>query len=338
MPTSGHQHAQDAPPQHTVLEQGQAPASLVLKQEADSQELPAPAHSVGNPPAAPARLGKAVPGSSSAFAAPNPTADFPEDLHTATPDVKQTKPAVQSASVLNSRPCQGQALLKRNIFHPPFFQPLAQLCTKAGGNTDSAASCAAGNQHAGSSAGASVTTLNKKIVTPSNSGQVQTSAPADSVPARRLQGQACQCGTANRALPGDLPTPRGLNGLLLSRSQKRKATHVHVPSSESQAVTVDLTISDDDSAVTKRAKAEPLEHAHDHTDHADSLELMVQEVNRRLAGNPITMEQLQKLQNAVECVSELKVLQFQELTHVLTSVGSLGPYQKIFVRQYLESV
>lgn len=97
-------------------------------------------------------------------------------------------------------------------------------------------------------------------------------------------------------------------------------------------------MSDDDSADTKRVKAEPPEGADDYTDHADSLALMVQEVNRSLAGNPITMEQLQRLQDAVDGVSELKDLQAQELTHVLAAVGSLETVQKIFVRRYLRSV
>ena len=318
------------------MEQVPVPASLVLKQEADTQELSAPADSVGTAPAAPARLDKAIAGSCSASAAQGPLAGLPEDPHTAKPDV-------QSASALISKPCQGQTLLQCKIFHPPFPQTSALLCTRVGGNTDRAATCAAGNQHVHRPAAASVT-IHKQNVLHGDSGEaVHRSAPAVSVPVRSLQRQASQCGTAKRTLPGDLPTARGLNGLLLSRGQKRKAASIRLPSSEPQVVTIDLTMSDDDSADkvlgnTKRIKAEAAEHARGHTDHADSLALMVQEVNRRLAEKPITMEQLQKLQDAIDGVSELRTLQPQELTHVLTSIGRLETVQKIFVRQYLNSV
>ena len=118
-----------------------------------------------------------------------------------------------------------------------------------------------------------------------------------------------------------------------------------MPSSALQGEAIDLTISDNDTADTvagntKRTKAEPSEHARSHTDHADSLALMVQEVNERLTGKQITMEQLQRLQAAVDGVMELKALQSQpqELTHVLTSIGSLEVVQKIFVREYLNNL
>ena len=101
-------------------------------------------------------------------------------------------------------------------------------------------------------------------------------------------------------------------------------------------------MSDDDSAGgvssnAKRIKAELQEHVHGHTDHADSLAFMVQELNNRdLQDKPISMKQLQNLQDAIDGVTELKALQPQELTHVLTSVGKLEPVQKIFVRQFLK--
>lgn len=118
---------------------------------------------------------------------------------------------------------------------------------------------------------------------------------------------------------------------------------MQVLSPDPQVATLDLTMSDDDSAEkvlgnNKRIKAEAAEDAPGRTDSAGSLALMVQEVNRSLAEKPITMEQLHRLQDAIDGVSELKALQPQELTHVLTSIGNLEVVQKIFVRKYLNTV
>lgn len=324
------------------------PAGHVLKQEAVSEELPALADSVGTAPAASAQLNKAVAPASSSFAArgrPEGVADCPEDTHTATPHVKDTKPAAQSASALVIRHCQGQLFLQRKIFHPPCSQTSNQLYTGVGGSTDSPVTSAGGKEHVHSPEGANVTT-SKQSVTLSGSGEaVHRSASAAGVPAGSLQ-EASQWRTAKRALPEDLPAPKGLNGLLLSqsrkRSQKRRAT-TPVPSPASQAAPVDLTMSDDDivdsyAGNTKRIKSESREHVHGHSDRPGSLALMVQMVNRRLAETKITVDQLQRLQDAVDDVSELKALQPQELTHVLTSVGGLEIYQKIFVREYLNSL
>lgn len=304
------------------------------KDQADL-ETPAPSHMVGNAPTAPFRLDQAVAGSSSpvaAVAAPAPQASCPGNSPAATADVKVAKPAVQSASMSAAGP-SNQTLLHRQIFRPPFSQTSAQ-CTRAGGTGDISAACAAGGQHLHSPAHANVAT-SKQNVTPSDLRQaVHPSAPAIDVSVKAEPGQASEGGTANRPLPGVLA---GLDKVLLSRSQKRKATLSLKPEAEP----IDLTMSDDNSADrvsggAKRVKAELQEHVHGRTDHADSLAFMVQELNNRdLKQKPISMKQLQNLQAAVDGVTELKALQPQELTHVLTSVGKMKPVQKIFVRQFL---
>ena len=80
------------------------------------------------------------------------------------------------------------------------------------------------------------------------------------------------------------------------------------------------------------------EDAHGHMHHPESLAAMVQEVNTSLKGKPIGWAQLQRLQKVVASVSELRQLQPQELTDVLTSVGNLETIQLIHVRRYLYCV
>lgn len=342
LPTSGPQIAHGAPPQHMdqmpIASSNKQTPIPPSKEQAD-QEIPGSSHTVGNAQTAPLSLDEAVVGSSSpvaAVAAPALQANCPESAAAATGNVKSAKPAVQSASMFNSGPSQGEALLHRQIFRPPFSQTSAQ-CTGAGGVGDISAAYAAGSQPQNSPEGANADT-SKQDTTPSDLRQaVHPSAPAVDVSVKAEPGQAAEGGTANRALPGLLAASGRLDGALLSRSRKRQGSLSLKPPAEP----LDLTMSDDDCAEkvsgdAKRIKAELQEHVHGHIDHADSLAFMVQELNNRdLKQKPIRMEQLQNLQNAVAGVTELKALQPQELTHVLTSVGKLEPFQKIFVRQFL---
>ena len=297
-----------------------------------------PAHSASNAPVAPAMQDKAAGGPSSAFADAQGL-NCPQDLPRATTYVKEVKPVVHAAPTLTSKLCQAQALLQRHVFHPLAAQTSAQLCTSVDNNRDSPANCADGSQRLPSPAQAHATT-SKQIGHPHDSGEaVNKSAPAAGVSGGCSQGQASQGNTIRRALPGHL---RGLNGPLLSRSCKRKATPTPLPPLEpQQPASIDLTMSDDDiadiiTATTKRIKAEPQEGVHGHTCHADSLALMVQEVNMSLKEKPISKDQLQRLQDAVDSVGELQTLNRQELTDVLTSIGMLESIQKIHVRQYLQ--
>lgn len=370
LPTSGHRTADGAPPQHRPLEQmpvlssnGQMPKpnseekipipnsneqmpipsskeQMPVSPSMDQadQEIPGLSHIVGNARTTAFRLDEAVAVSSPAVAAPDPQANRPENSAAATADVKVAKPAVQSPSMFTSGPLQGAALLRCKIFRPPFAQTSAQ-CTRAGGNGDGSATCAAGSLHLHRPAGANVATPKQKV-TPSDMKQAgHPSAPAIDVSVKAEPEQICDGGRAPGALLELLTVPRGLNGALLSRPHKRNASLSLKP----QAEPIDLTMSDDDnadkvSADTKRIKAELQEHVHGHTDHADSLAFMVQELNNRdLQDKPISMKQLQNLQNAIDGVTELKALQPQELTHVLKSVGKLEPVQKIFVRQFLNA-
>ena len=84
---------------------------------------------------------------------------------------------------------------------------------------------------------------------------------------------------------------------------------------------------------SKRVTAALQEDAQGHMHHPESLE-----VNSSLKGKPIGLAQLQRLQKVVASVSELRQLQPQELTDVLTSVGNLETIQLINVRRYLYGV
>ena len=311
------------------------------------QESHVPGHSVWSALAAPTRLVETAAGPSTAFPEQSCTAHCPEDSPVATSHGNEAKPIVPSALTAVSEPNHSG---QRSSPRPPLFQTLSKLCTAYSVKREDPAECSGSKQHVhrptpASAAGQPIhyTDSNEAeaaSVHCRNSEEAEHRAVPASGPSGCVQQLASLVNTARLSSPGRLAAPQGLNGPLLSRSRKRKATAPPVPPAESQeAATIDLTMSDDDipdmnSNEDRQLEAAP-QGAHGQLETHESLAVMVQVVNMDLKEKPILEEQLASLQDAVDSVSELKSLRRHELTDVLASVGKLKPIQMIRVRQYL---
>lgn len=295
----------------------------------------------------PARLVQAAAGPSNAFAGAGlgPMAKYLEDPPVATAHMNETKPVLQPASQTmmksDHKPHENAEWLPRPISRPPPFQVAAKRFKTYSSTCDNLANCTDSSQHVPQPKGVTAAGQTIPSLTPRDN---EHQAAPPSVQNGCLQQLASQINTARSSPHCYLSKPKGMNGPLMSRPQKRKAVAAPVLSSTpSQAATasIDLTMSDDDIADTisnndKQTEAAP-QSALDPVSCTKSLALMVQVVNTNLKEKPILEEQLQRLQNAVDSVSELESLEPQELTDVLRSVGKLNTIQMIRVRQHLRS-
>lgn len=328
---------------HKTQEAPNIPGGLQLKSEpADpvthDQECLVSGHYVYSALAAPACLAEATAGPSTAFAGQDSTTESPqESLAGAAAQSPETKPIVPSALRVVSKPHQGAEPLQRPLSPPPLFHSLSKLCTAYSGNGEKPTDHPDSQQpvHRPTDATAAGETIPSR-----DSNEAEHRAALARGPTGCLQQLAPQVTTARLSSLRRLAAPQGLNGPLLSRPRKRKATAPPVLSPEPrQAACIDLTMSDDDMADTVSEEKQQIQvappGAHGPLDHPDSLAQMVQWANMNLEEKPILEEQLQSLQGAVDSVRELQSLQRQELTDVLESIGKLQPIQMIRVRQYL---
>lgn len=270
-------------------------------------------------------------------------AKYLENPPVATAHMNETKPVLQPASqtMLKSdhKPRENAEWVPRPISQPPPFQVAAKRFKTYSSICANLASCTNSSQHVPQPKGVTAAGQTIPPLTPRDS---EHQAAPPSVQKGCLLQLASQINTARSSPHCHLSTPKGLNGPLMSRPQKRKAVATPVLSSTpSQAATasIDLIMSDDDIADTiskndKQVEAAP-QSALDPVSCTKSRVLMVQVVNTNL--KPILEEQLQRLQNAADSVSELESLEPKELTDVLRSVGKLSTIQMIRVRQHLRS-
>ena len=287
------------------------------------------------------KLDEVATSSASAFA-PVAASDLetalPKHSDRATPQIHAVNP------VLSNKLCQGQLLLQGQLSRHSSQSPLVQPCIFS--STAGAANCAidgdakqrpmqGGSGLKSNTADQTVSDVTKKSKDPLRHGSRASS---------QLQDMAGKK-NSKTALASPFSAPRGLNGLLLSRSCKRKSHQEPLqptkPQMQATSITVDLTLSDDDfpasenlSEINKRIKGEMATNVN--MDDVESLGLMVEQVNQNLKEKPISVTQLERLQSAIDNVAELRALQRSELTDVLKTIGQLETIQMIHVRKYLQ--
>ena len=281
---------------------------------------------------------------SASVATSDPQTSLPKPSNRASSHVKGVYPSSQCTSVLTNKLCQGQMLLQGQLFRQPVQALLVQPSTFSSRSGN--ASCAIGGdarQHplpgtkshtyTAEQTVADVATVSKE---PTKGGSKACSQLQHE--AGRKHSKMASAGTS------PFSAPRGLNGLLLSRSCKRKSPSAALQPASSQmqaaSTAIDLTYSEDDAP-----KSEGLSEGNkrikkglqtDANMDAESVQIMVEQVNQNLKEKPISVTQLEKLQSVVDNVCELRLLQRSELTDVLKRIGQLETIQMIYVRRYLQ--